>query len=94
MHILLRRINNTGTPSFYNYAKHDEPLPSCVLDLGCGQGYWLLDASAAWPNAQIIGFDLVDIALPEVHTRKKVTVSRGNLYVLSCSLHISYTSLT
>ncbi|KAJ7475936.1 hypothetical protein FB451DRAFT_1245281 [Mycena latifolia] len=35
--------------------------PRVVLDLGCGGGYWALEAAKQWPNAQIIGFDLKDI---------------------------------
>ncbi|KAJ7761879.1 hypothetical protein DFH07DRAFT_814409 [Mycena maculata] len=35
--------------------------PQVVLDLGCGGGYWAMEAAKQWPNAQIIGFDLKDI---------------------------------
>ena len=32
-----------------------------VLDLGCGQGWWMLEAAHAWRHGtQVIGFDLVD----------------------------------
>ncbi|KAF7374822.1 Methyltransf-25 domain-containing protein [Mycena sanguinolenta] len=32
--------------------------PQFVLDLGCGSGYWAMEAAKQWPNAQIVGFDL------------------------------------
>ncbi|KAJ6513169.1 hypothetical protein C8R45DRAFT_1059467 [Mycena sanguinolenta] len=32
--------------------------PQFVLDLGCGGGYWAMEAAKQWPNAQIVGFDL------------------------------------
>ncbi|KAJ6576596.1 hypothetical protein DFH09DRAFT_1149810 [Mycena vulgaris] len=35
--------------------------PRAVLDLGCGGGYWAMEAAKQWPNAQIIGFDLKEI---------------------------------
>ncbi|KAJ7274314.1 S-adenosyl-L-methionine-dependent methyltransferase [Mycena haematopus] len=35
--------------------------PQFILDLGCGSGYWAMEAAKQWPNAQIVGFDLKDI---------------------------------
>ncbi|KAJ7650178.1 hypothetical protein FB45DRAFT_887172 [Roridomyces roridus] len=35
--------------------------PRVILDLGCGGGYWAMEAARQWPNARIIGFDLKDI---------------------------------
>ncbi|KAJ7928936.1 hypothetical protein B0H13DRAFT_2544936 [Mycena leptocephala] len=35
--------------------------PNVVLDLGCGSGYWAMEAAKQWPNALVIGFDLKDI---------------------------------
>ncbi|KAJ7126888.1 S-adenosyl-L-methionine-dependent methyltransferase [Mycena epipterygia] len=35
--------------------------PERVLDLGCGGGYWVLEAAKQWPNAHITGFDLTQI---------------------------------
>ncbi|KAJ7678912.1 hypothetical protein DFH06DRAFT_1078177 [Mycena polygramma] len=40
---------------------HFETPPSVILDLGCGGGYWVMEAAKLWPNAQIIGFDVKDI---------------------------------
>lgn len=53
--------------------------PSNVLDLGCGQGHWLLDAADFWLNTDFTGFDLVDILLPEVRQRENIHLVRGNL---------------
>lgn len=83
MHTLLRRLNVNRSPSFYDYVQHNKPLPTSVLDLGCGEGYWLLDAANSWPDAQIVGFDLVDVTVPEVHKVEHLKFVRGNLYVLS-----------
>jgi hypothetical protein len=57
--------------------------PNNVLDLGCGQGHWLLDASHHWLYAEFTGFDLVDILLPEVRDRSNIRLVQGNLYVPS-----------
>ncbi|KAJ4002199.1 hypothetical protein F5050DRAFT_1554202, partial [Lentinula boryana] len=54
-HQLLRRLNSNGTPSFYNYVKNKKPIPSSILDLGCGEGHWIIDAHASWPEAHIVG---------------------------------------
>lgn len=59
----------------------DKP-PANVLDLGCGQGHWLLDASNHWPSTEFTGFDLVDVMLPEVQEKKNIRLVRGNLCVL------------
>ncbi|KXN88891.1 Demethylmenaquinone methyltransferase [Leucoagaricus sp. SymC.cos] len=71
---LLRRLTSS-IPTFST--SMDRP-PSNVLDLGCGQGHWLLDASNHWPSAEFTGFDLVDILLPEVQERPNVQLVRGN----------------
>ena len=34
--------------------------PSRVLDLGCGNGSWVCDVARAFPNATVIGVDLVE----------------------------------
>ncbi|CAK5268403.1 unnamed protein product, partial [Mycena citricolor] len=38
----------------------DSP-PRRILDLGCGGGYWAIEAARRWPDAEVIGFDLTDI---------------------------------
>ncbi|KAJ7707607.1 hypothetical protein B0H17DRAFT_1033226 [Mycena rosella] len=40
--------------------------PRVVLDLGCGGGYWAIEAAKQWPNAQIVGFDLKELQ-PEIY---------------------------
>ncbi|KAJ7170762.1 S-adenosyl-L-methionine-dependent methyltransferase [Mycena crocata] len=35
--------------------------PQVILDLGCGGGYWAMEAAKQWPNTQIVGFDLKEI---------------------------------
>ncbi|KAF5352470.1 hypothetical protein D9756_005861 [Leucocoprinus leucothites] len=76
-YLLLRRLTSS-IPTFST--SMDKP-PSNVLDLGCGQGHWLLDASYHWPSAKFTGFDLVDILLAELQERPNVQLVRGNLYV-------------
>ncbi|KAJ3869293.1 S-adenosyl-L-methionine-dependent methyltransferase [Lentinula novae-zelandiae] len=77
-HLLLRRLNPNGTPSFYDYVKNKKPIPSSILDLGCGEGHWIIDAHASWPEARIVGFDLVDVILPEVRNNERLHFVRGN----------------
>lgn len=35
--------------------------PALTLDLGCGSGFWAMEAAKRWPNSTIIGFDIADI---------------------------------
>ncbi|KIK70538.1 hypothetical protein GYMLUDRAFT_184262 [Collybiopsis luxurians FD-317 M1] len=78
MHTLLRRLNSNGTPSFYDYAKYKKSTPTSILDLGCGEGHWVVDASKHWPDALIVGLDLVDITVPEVHANDRISFVLGN----------------
>ncbi|KAH9949383.1 S-adenosyl-L-methionine-dependent methyltransferase [Amylocystis lapponica] len=57
---LLRRINPHNSPSFHDYGKKP---PASVLDLGCGEGFWVLSAAKAWrwAGTQVTGFDLIDL---------------------------------
>ncbi|OSX66962.1 hypothetical protein POSPLADRAFT_1042254 [Postia placenta MAD-698-R-SB12] len=55
---LLRRLNPNCSPSFHNYGKNP---PSRVLDLGCGKGYWVLNAARSWKNTKVTGLDLIDV---------------------------------
>ncbi|KAK0203180.1 hypothetical protein DFS33DRAFT_965761 [Desarmillaria ectypa] len=52
-----------GGPSFHKYDAHP---PATVLDLGCGQGYWMLHAAIAWKGygTKVTGFDMVDLTQP------------------------------
>ncbi|KAJ7285091.1 S-adenosyl-L-methionine-dependent methyltransferase [Mycena rebaudengoi] len=38
----------------------DKP-PQFILDLGCGGGFWAVEAAKQWPDARVVGFDLKDI---------------------------------
>ncbi|KAF7964764.1 hypothetical protein HWV62_3146 [Athelia sp. TMB] len=49
--------------------------PTRVLDLGCGSGSWAITAAKAWPDCDIVGFDLVDIQIP-IHILKDPALSR------------------
>jgi hypothetical protein len=80
--ILLRRLNPLVSPSFHDYGRK---IPLYALDLGCGSGHWLLEASNAWKTSQITGFDLVDTLIPEVLGQDNIQFVRGNLCVSSCS---------
>ncbi|KAJ3829512.1 hypothetical protein F5878DRAFT_317395 [Lentinula raphanica] len=56
---LLRRLNSTDTPSFCHFG--NDP-PSSVLDLGSGQGHWILEAAIHWKGygTQFTGVDIAD----------------------------------
>ncbi|KAF8993457.1 hypothetical protein BDQ17DRAFT_139486 [Cyathus striatus] len=58
---LLRRINPKNSPTYHDYGNFP---PSRVLDLGCGQGHWVLDAAITWKGygTRVTGMDMVDIA--------------------------------
>lgn len=75
---LLLRLNPNGTPSFHDYGHNP---PAVILDMGCGQGHWILQAATAWKSSQIIGFDLVDVTLPVLERMENVAFVRGNLCV-------------
>ncbi|KAG8949149.1 hypothetical protein FRC03_000416 [Tulasnella sp. 419] len=48
--------NRTGL-SFHQFQKH----PPSVLDLGCGEGRWILEAATHWKHTRFTGLDLMDI---------------------------------
>ncbi|KAF8826936.1 hypothetical protein F5879DRAFT_489106 [Lentinula edodes] len=56
---LLRRLNSTDTPSFCHFG--NDP-PSSVLDLGSGQGHWILEAAIHWKGygTHFTGVDIAD----------------------------------
>ncbi|KAF9007595.1 hypothetical protein BDQ17DRAFT_1324155 [Cyathus striatus] len=41
----------------------DKP-PEKVLDLGCGMGYWAIEAAKQWPQSTIVGLDVAKIQPP------------------------------
>jgi 2-polyprenyl-3-methyl-5-hydroxy-6-metoxy-1,4-benzoquinol methylase len=73
--LLLRRLN-PSSPSFLDWGKKQ---PYTILDIGCGRGNWCLWAASFWKNAQVTGFDLVDITLPAFSATDNLTFVRGNL---------------
>jgi hypothetical protein len=81
--VLLRMINATGSPAF----QFLNAEPQKVLDLGCGPGYWVLEAAAAWKSSRIVGLDLVDVFSDDWKEDKSaypnVEFVRSNLCVLS-----------
>ncbi|KAI0278153.1 S-adenosyl-L-methionine-dependent methyltransferase [Russula aff. rugulosa BPL654] len=56
--------------------------PKRVLDLGCGVGIWTIDAARKWPNATLVGFDLVNLQFPlnhlDPHVARRITWEHGN----------------
>lgn len=52
-----------------------------ILDLGCGQGHWVAEASKFFTQygTSIVGFDLVDMVSDEVRDMPSVSWKRGNL---------------
>lgn len=54
--VLLQRLSTNGTPSFLTF---DSNPPIAILDVGCGAGHWAIRAAKHWPNARIIGIDLI-----------------------------------
>ncbi|KAF8510312.1 hypothetical protein JB92DRAFT_443680 [Gautieria morchelliformis] len=57
-HALVRQLL-CGHPSI-----HDDPsnkTPAVVLDLGCGDGTWLLEAAQCWKNTRFYGLDLQNL---------------------------------
>ncbi|KAG5643138.1 hypothetical protein DXG03_001528 [Asterophora parasitica] len=73
--ILLRRLNPLDNPTFRDCGWK---VPLLVLDVGCGTGLWLLEASEYWPQSSMTGLDMVDILLPEVQSSEKIHLTRGN----------------
>jgi SAM-dependent methyltransferase len=42
-----------------------------VLDIGCGRGYWLMDAAKDLKHANLVGFDLVDVFMKPHEMRER-----------------------
>ncbi|KAK0230616.1 hypothetical protein IW262DRAFT_1262797 [Armillaria fumosa] len=88
---LLKRLNSVDGPSFHHYGNNP---PATVLDLGCGEGHWMLDAAVAWKGygTKVTGFDMVDItkslrtAAARNGVSENISFVKGNLYVYSMHL--------
>ncbi|EJF67225.1 S-adenosyl-L-methionine-dependent methyltransferase [Dichomitus squalens LYAD-421 SS1] len=86
-HRLLCKLARADTPTFHNFGKKP---PSDVLDLGCGEGFWVLHAAKLWKssNTRIVGLDLIDVHNNEAgevhphlepeHAAKNVVWKRAN----------------
>ncbi|KAL7285518.1 hypothetical protein ACG7TL_000620 [Trametes sanguinea] len=86
-HELLRRLAPADSPTFHHFGKKP---PAEVLDLGCGEGFWVLHAAKMWKghHTKVTGLDLVDMhnnhvgevhpQLEPAHTPKNVTWFRAN----------------
>ncbi|KAF4612428.1 hypothetical protein D9613_004190 [Agrocybe pediades] len=72
--LLLRRLSH-GSPSFYHYG--DKP-PATALDLGCGEGNWVIWAASIWPSTHITGLDMVDVTLPAFQTVDNINFIQAN----------------
>ncbi|KAH9932002.1 S-adenosyl-L-methionine-dependent methyltransferase [Epithele typhae] len=84
---LLCRLTAVDSPTFHKYGKKP---PMDVLDLGCGEGFWVLHAAKLWKSygTKVTGFDLIDLHNNEVgevrpsmepaYVPKNVTWKRGN----------------
>ncbi|KAF8910070.1 hypothetical protein CPB84DRAFT_1842730 [Gymnopilus junonius] len=71
---LFQRLSH-GLPSFYDYGKNP---PATVLDLGCGEGHWVLHAASVWKDSVITGLDMVDVTLPALETTDNANFVQGN----------------
>ncbi|KAI0673733.1 hypothetical protein C8Q78DRAFT_1067995 [Trametes maxima] len=86
-HELLRRLMRTDSPTFHYFGKRP---PTEVLDLGCGEGFWVLHAAKMWKShhTKVTGLDLIDLHNNDVgevrphmepaYTPKNVTWFRAN----------------
>ncbi|KAG8795793.1 hypothetical protein FRC17_008078, partial [Serendipita sp. 399] len=63
----LERSNNMtfnkicGGASLFAVDGIDIEPPKTVLDLGCGNGLWVMEAAKAWPETIFVGIDLVNL---------------------------------
>ncbi|RDX51193.1 hypothetical protein OH76DRAFT_1455102 [Lentinus brumalis] len=86
-HQLLCRLKPGDSPTFHKFGKKP---PAEVLDLGCGEGFWVLHAAKLWKSngTKVTGLDLIDVHnnhVGEVHPHlepeqvpKNVTWLRAN----------------
>ncbi|KAI0334340.1 hypothetical protein GY45DRAFT_1431564 [Cubamyces sp. BRFM 1775] len=86
-HELLRKLTPVDSPTFHHFGKKP---PAEVLDLGCGEGFWVLHAAKMWKShhTKVTGLDLIDVhnnnvgevnpQLEPAHTPKNVTWFRAN----------------
>ena len=87
-HQLLSKLTRADSPTFHTFGKKP---PADVLDLGCGEGFWVLHAAKLWKanSTHVVGFDLIDMHnneggevnpnLEPEQSPKNVAWKRGNL---------------
>ncbi|TFK56638.1 hypothetical protein OE88DRAFT_1650028 [Heliocybe sulcata] len=75
-------VSVTGSVTMVNWAEQEEGPPQKSLDLGCGAGFWLVNAAKEWPDCHFVGFDLVNVQLPlkllDPSIGNRVTFVHGN----------------
>ena len=85
---LLNLLNDNGSPSFFDYNKaQNTPLPRAVLDLGCGDATWAIQAANFWRNAEVTGFDIVDLLDRSQTLPPNLFLKKGNLFVILFGFH-------
>ncbi|OCK90767.1 LaeA-like protein [Cenococcum geophilum 1.58] len=59
---------------------HQTPIPRNweprILDLGCGTGIWAIDMADCYPNAEVVGLDLVNIQPEKIPPKLRFRVPR------------------
>ncbi|KAI0828909.1 hypothetical protein BC628DRAFT_1178336 [Trametes gibbosa] len=80
-HELLRRLAPIDSPTFHSFGKK---APAEVLDLGCGEGFWVLQAAKMWKpsHTRVTGLDLVDLHnnnVGEVHPQHEPASTPKNV---------------
>ncbi|KAK0481803.1 hypothetical protein IW261DRAFT_1563094 [Armillaria novae-zelandiae] len=81
---LLQRLQPKNSPSFRDYGNAP---PRSVIDLGCGSGFWLVEAAAAWKHTKFVGFDLVDVLQRDFQKIENVQFVRGNFVAYPLPFH-------
>ncbi|MCO5565503.1 hypothetical protein L7F22_019177 [Adiantum nelumboides] len=71
---------NSFRENLYNSSDRQ---PKRVLDIGCGDGQWILQMAQKWPETEFIGMDLVPIQVPikalQKDTQKRISWIVGNV---------------
>ncbi|KAG8897522.1 hypothetical protein FRB99_008108, partial [Tulasnella sp. 403] len=75
-------IPNRSGLTFHDFQKP----PASVLDLGCGEGRWILEAATHWKHTRFVGLDLMDTQ-PELSGRHFEDVRDRVQWVHSNFLH-------
>ncbi|KAI5831320.1 hypothetical protein K523DRAFT_371508 [Schizophyllum commune Tattone D] len=47
--------------------------PRAVLDLGCGEGWWAMNAAQDWPNTHFVGLDITNVHSMKLKEKKNIT---------------------